>query len=177
MRRLVAAAALIATALVPATARAGAYTDVLHVYQADGSVPPCRFSSPQLAAALKGIDTYGQQYFADFTQAVQTALAERASGACTPAAGTHAHALPVLASRTPLPGSVTSPTDANVPAPILAMAVIVLLAGLVVGVRALAGAFGWEPAWAAAWRHAWGEAAYRAGAGLGEFADWLRSGR
>jgi hypothetical protein len=57
------------------------------------------------------------------------------------------------------------------------MAVIVLLAGLVVGVRALAGAFGWEPAWAAAWRHAWGEAAYRAGAGLGEFADWLRSGR
>jgi len=33
-----------------------------------------------LSTALKGIDTYGAQYFADFTDAVQAALAERASG-------------------------------------------------------------------------------------------------
>lgn len=177
MRRLAIAAALLTLALVPAAAHASAYTDVLGVYQADGSIPPCRFSSSELAAALRGIDTYGQQYFADFTAAVQTALAQRASGACTPGLAAHLRTGTVAAPRTPLPASVTSPTDANVPAPILALAALTLLLGSAVGLGALARAFGWEPAWAAAWRHAWREASYRAGGGIGDFVDWWRDGR
>ena len=176
MRRLAVATAVLALTLAPATARASPYTTVLHVYQAEGSIPPCRFSSPELAAALSGIDTYGQQYFADFTQAVQAALAERASGACTPGALAHVQISAVAAPRTPVPASVTSPTDANIPAPILAMAGIAIVFAVSLGFGAAVRGFGWDPPWAAAWRHAWGEASYRAGAGLEEFADWWGTG-
>ena len=173
MRRLATAAALLAVGALPATAQASAYTDVLHVYQATGSIPACKFSSPELAAALRGIDTYGQQYFADFTEAVQAALAERAAGACVPGA---VH-LSTATGPSPigLPPSATSATDANVPAPILALAVLSILLVASFGVGALARGFGWEPRWAAAWRHAWAEASYRAGGGVDAFADWWRS--
>ena len=168
---------LTALALVPASADASPYADVLRVYQAGGSIPPCRFSSSELATALKGIDTYGQQYFADFTQAVQSALAQRASGACTPGQAARLRASGIGAPRTPLPASVTAATDAGVPVPILAMAALGILLALIAGLGALARSFGWDPQWAAAWRHAWGEASYRVGGGLDEFADWWRSGR
>lgn len=180
VRRLATTAAALLTlgmALVPAAARASAYSDVLHVYQSTGSIPPCRFSSAELAAALKGIDTYGQQYFADFTEAVQSALAQRASGACTPGLTLHLRASGTSTPRAPLPASVTAATDAGVPAPILAMAALGILLALLAGLGALARSFGWDPQWAAAWRHAWGEASYRVGGGLDEFADWWRSGR
>ena len=176
MRRLATAAVLVALALVPASAQASAYTDVLHVYQANGSVPPCKFSSSELAAALKGIDTYGQQYFADFTEAVQTAMAEQASGACSPGLAQLSRGAGT-ASRIPLPASVTSPTDANLPAPIIAMAALAALLAAIFGAGAIARGFGWEPAWAAAWGHAWAEASYRVGGAVDAFADWWRSGR
>ena len=73
-----------AALLAAPQARADIYSQVLRTYQAHGSIPPCQFTSAQLSAALKGIDTYGAQYFADFTDAVQAALAERASGGCIP---------------------------------------------------------------------------------------------
>ena len=180
MRRLVTTAAAVLTLgmpLLPAAARASAYSDVLRAYQAEGSIPPCRFSSAELAAALKGIDTYGQQYFADFTEAVQSALVQRASGACTPGLPAHPLASGTAAPRVPLPASVTAATDAGVPAPILAMAGLGILLALIAGLGALARSFGWDPQWAAAWRHAWAEASYRVGGGLEEFADWWRSGR
>jgi hypothetical protein len=180
VRRLATTAAalvILALALAPAAARASAYTDVLHIYQAEGSIPPCRFSSAELAAALKGIDTYGQQYFADFTEAVESALAARASGACTPGLAGHLRASGTVAPRTPLPASATAATDAAVPAPILAMAALAILLALIAALGALARSFGWDPRWAAAWRHAWGEASYRLGGGLDEFGDWWRSGR
>jgi len=167
--------ALIALALAPAAARASAYTDVLRVYQADGSIPPCKFSSVQLDAALKGVDTYGQQYFADFTNAVQSALAARASGACSP--GLHAFSTAGASAPSALPPSLTSATEANLPAPILLMAALGVVIGSVLGLRALARGFGWEPAWAAGWRHAWGEASYRLSGGWEEVLDWWRSGR
>jgi hypothetical protein len=184
VRRLAASLALLAlaTALLtalpadPAAARASAYTTVLRAYQANGSIPPCEFSSSELAAALRGIDAYGQQYFADFTAAVQTALAQRASGACTPGVKVNAGGS-APAPRTPLPASVTSPTDADIPAPILALAALTALLATAAGLGALARAGGWEPLWAARWRHAWDEAAYRARGGFADFADWWRSGR
>jgi hypothetical protein len=174
VRRLATAAALVTLALVPATAQASAYTDVLRVYQATGSIPACKFSSSELTAALKGIDTYGQQYFADFTQAVQSALAQRASGACTPGLATHLSGT-ASPSRIPLPASVTSATDANIPAPIIAMAALAAVLAAAFGVGAVARGFGWEPRWAASWRHAWAEATYRLGGGLDAFTDWWRA--
>lgn len=169
-------ATALAVAILPAAARASVYTEVLHTYQVDGSIPPCQFSSVQLSAALKGIDTYGQQYFADFSNAIQSALAARASGACNPAAlraALAAHAAPP-APAPALPASLTAPTDAGVPAPLLAMAAIALAVAIVLGIRAVAVAGGWEPRWTVRWRHAWGEAGYRVGGGWADFVDWLR---
>lgn len=166
---------LIFLAMLPAVAHASAYTDVLHAYQSTGSVPACTFSSAQLSAALKGVDTYGQQYFADFTNAVESALATRASGAC--GAGVHGLSAAGASASSALPASVTSPTDADLPAPILLMAGLGLLLAAVLGTKALARGLGWDPAWAAGWRHAWGEASYRLSGGWADVVDWWRSGR
>ena len=174
MRRLATATTLIALAVLPAAAQASAYTDVLRVYQASGSIPPCRFTSVQLDAALKGVDSYGQQYFADFTNAVDSALAARASGACTP--GASAVNTAGASTRAALP-TATASTDANLPAPILLMAALGLLLAAALGLRTLARAFGWEPARLIGWRHAWAEASYRVAGGWAEVLDWWRSGR
>src|SRR5579859_224869 len=77
------AASLVLAGAFAHMAAADAYREVLSIYEAEGSIPPCQFSSPQLEAALRGEDAYGAQYFADFTDAIQSALAQRASGACT----------------------------------------------------------------------------------------------
>lgn len=175
MRKRRAIAVLILLALHVPAALASPYTDILHAYQTQGSIPPCRFSSPELAAALKGIDTYGQQYFADFSDAVQTALAARAAGSC--ARRVHPAVSSGAVPQVALPTSATSATDAGAPVPILLLAGLTLLMALVAGAGALARSQGWEPAWAAAWRHAWAEAEYRVGGGLAEVADWWRSRR
>lgn len=118
-----------ATAAAPS-----AYQQVLGVYESQGAIPPCRFSGPQLAAAQKGIDTYGEQYFADFTQAIQTALSARAAGAC---AASPAPAPALAPGGVPRPpahfGPVTAATDAGVPAPLAVMgglAAVLALFGL-----------------------------------------------
>jgi hypothetical protein len=178
MRTRVALALAVSAALAGAApAHAGIYERVLAVYEADAQIPPCHFTSQQLTAALKGVDTYGAQYFADFTEAVQAALAQRASGVCSGAAA-RANAVAPASARTPalrLPASATSPTDSGLPAPILAMGGLALAAALGAGLRAISRASGWEPAWAPAWRHAWAEAAYRAGGRLAQVRDALRA--
>jgi hypothetical protein len=158
--------------LAPTPAGASVYDQVLSVYQAKGFIPACEFTSSQLSAALKGIDTYGQQYFADFTNAVQTALAQRASGTCIAGAKHATAVLPPLR-----PGSLTAPTDAGVPAPILAMAALGTVIAVAFGVSAAGRALGWEPRWLVRWRHACAEASYRVGGGFSVFADWWRWGR
>lgn len=145
MRRPAAAVALALALLPTATAGASVYTDVLHVYQLNGSIPPCRFSSAQLSAALKQIDTYGQQYFADFSGAIQNALTARAAGACSAAAlhpASSALHAPAGVPAPPLPASVRTPTDSNLPAPILVMTVLVVLVAVVLAVRAVVVATG-----------------------------------
>jgi hypothetical protein len=171
---------LLALVLLPATsAQASAYSRVLQTYQQRGSIPPCQFTTSQLSAALKSVDTYGAQYFADFTNAIQDALSSRAGGACSGAVAgagatgqTSAGALHVA-----LPsGGVTAATGADFPAPIIMLAVLaalLALAALVVSLFRLRGA---EPALVPWWRHLWGEAGYRAGGAWAEFVDWLRSG-
>jgi hypothetical protein len=164
---------LVGLALTPAAASASPYSQVLQAYQSTGSVPPCRFTSPQLAAALRGIDTYGQQYFADFGDAVQSALAARAAGACAP--GVHRALTSAPAPQAPLPASATSASDASLPLPLLALAGLsILLLGATLA-NALIRRTGWEPGWATAWRHAWGETSYRMAGGLADLTDrWRR---
>lgn len=172
-RTLLAGLILCAALFAPAAASASAYSRVLQSYQARGSVPPCQFTSAQLAAALRGIDTYGQQYFADFSYAVQSALAQRAAGACTGAV--HPVVAAASAPQVPLPASATSPTNGSVPLPMLLLAGLALLAALAGGAAVVARRQGWEPHWAAAWRHAWAEAGYRMAGSLEDAADrWRR---
>jgi hypothetical protein len=177
MRRRRAVALLLAGVFAgaPASALASPYTAVLHAYQTFGSVPPCRFSSPELAAALRGVDTYGQQYFADFSDAVQTALAARAAGACAPA-GPHG-AGTTAGAEAPLPASATAPTAGSPPLAILLLAGLTLLIAALVGASALARSRGWEPAWAAGCRHAWGELGYLAEGRWAELSERWRGRR
>lgn len=168
--------ALLMAILPASTAGASIYTQVLHVYQLEGSVPPCMFSSAQLSKALKGIDTYGQQYFADFSDAVQAALSARATGACSP--GGLRALLTERGGRTgtapPLPASLTAPTNAGLPAAIVVMAVLAAAAGIALAIGAIARSRGWEPDWVVRWRHACAEAWYRIGAGWSDFGEWIR---
>jgi hypothetical protein len=189
---LVLAAVLIAGAL-PASAGASGgsggsiYTKVRQAYLTKGSIDPCEFTSAQLASALKALGTAGGQYFGDFVQAVQSALATRASSQCT----THKHAGGrggAQASPPPAPsgpsspgpplnvGPVTSATGSGVPAPLVAIAVVALVLALLAAGIGLARRSGWDSAWAAACRHSCGEAAYRLAGGWTDFVDWLRSG-
>jgi hypothetical protein len=162
-RRLI-TGGLAVLALWPASAGAAGpsslYNSVLHAYQTGGSVPPCRFSSQQLETALGDVDTYGQQYYADFIAAIQTALAARASGTCSK---THRLTTPVSggqASGGPrLPASVTASTSSGVPAPLVVLGIAAAVLACAAVLAALVGRRG-APA---EWRHGWAEARYRAG--------------
>ncbi len=162
--------------LAVATPGAGAsiYTRVLAAYQSKGHIPPCQFTSQQLESALKGIDTYGAQYFADFTTAVQNALQSRAAGACSRSAAAAPSARRVLGPPLHL-GSVTAATGSDVPAPIVMMAGLLALLGAGALLGALVWWRGWSPSWVASWRHMWSEAGFRAQGTWAEFSDWLRS--
>jgi len=179
--RRAALSVMIVLAFGASPAGASIYTRVLNSYETHHRVPPCQFTSQQLAAALKGIDTYGAQYFADFSAAVQSALQARGTGACAanrarsaPASG---KAKPPPASVQPLHvGSVTRATSAGLPAPLLILAVLTALIAAATLVASLVWWRGWAPSWAAAWRHMWSEAAFRAEGTWDEFGDWRRSG-
>ena len=154
-------------------ASASVYQRVLRVYEQDGSLPSCMFSSAQLESALGDVDTYGAQYFADFTQAMQAALQARASGDCSARARMQSGGGTRVAPGK-LPTSVTSATDASWPGALVVMGVIALVAALLGGASALLRATGMEPRWLLAWRHAWAEAEYRLGARLARLRDTVR---
>jgi hypothetical protein len=155
VRRLWISAVLLVTLAIPGAAMGS----VLSVYEGTGGIPPCQFSAAQLSHALHSIDTFDAVYFADFPNAIKTALDARASGACS-AVATSARSSP--AARAPLPDiPVTAATSGSVPAPMLLLA---LLAAL--GVLGAGGA--WllrraDPAWPASARHSLAEASYRLG--------------
>jgi hypothetical protein len=175
---------LVAGAL-PGSAGASIYTKVLDAYQSRGSINPCQFTSGQLETALKALGTAGGQYFGDFVQAIQSALATRASGGCSGGRGASG-AAPHLGPAVPPPATTTGPplavgpltaaTGAGVPAPLLAMALLAVALALLAAAATLTRRSGWDPAWAAAWRHSFSEAGYRLAGGWSEFRDWLRSG-
>lgn len=144
------------------------YTRVLHAYQATGRVPPCQFTSPQLASALDQVDTYGQQYYADFIGAITSALDARASGACSGKGqgGLTTSGRPTGSSGQSrgapvLPLSVTAPTRSGLPLPM----VLLLGPGALLLALALLARWGWQrgsqPRWTAILRHGATEARYR----------------
>jgi hypothetical protein len=159
------AGGLAALALWPASALASApsavYSRVLQAYTATGSVPTCRFTSQQLVAVEGSVDTYGQQYGADFTVAIQTVLAGQATGICS-----HHHhrarfsASPGSAAAGPRPpASVTAATTSGIPAPLIALGIVAALGAL----GALLAALALRPGASSEWRHSWEEARYRMG--------------
>lgn len=158
------------------------YTRVLHAYQANGRIPPCEFTSPQLSSALSGVDTYGQQYYADFIAAINTALTARAGGACS---GSHHHRRPVAGANsagTPgqipgepaLPSSITAPTSSGLPLPMLLLIALGALLTAVVAVPSWARARGRELPSATGWRHGAAEVRYRIEGAWLELRDRLR---
>jgi hypothetical protein len=176
MRRVLGAVVLAMVVLWAPAARASTYGQLLQIYQTKGTIPPCWFSTAQLEGVLKNVDTYGAQYFADFTNAINAALAQRAAGACTPkqtTTGAVQLASPATGGRLP-GGPVPAASGAGVPAPIIVLAVFAGLFLLVAAVGGAARLLGWDPAWAAAWRHSWNEAEYRVGGGWLALRDRFR---
>jgi hypothetical protein len=158
---------LLALGAGPAAA-SSSYTKVLHAYEAQGTVPACQFNAATLEAALHGVDVYGQQYFADFTGAIQTALAQRASGQCTSSAAPAASGARSQGNlRLTLP-AVTAATSAGPPLPLLALIVLGIVAALVAAVAGVRRRLGYE---GGPWRQLWGEAAWRSEGWLAEQRD------
>lgn len=183
--RFVALIAVLIAAVLPAgPARASGasvlYTRVLHAYQANGRIAPCEFSSPQLESALSSVDTYGQQYYADFIAAIQTALTARASGACsgTHRTGVSAAGHPGASGQFPgaaaLPSSITASTNSGLPLPIVLLVALGALLAALAGLAGWARTRGWAPGWGPSWRHGAGEARYRTEGAWLHFRERLR---
>jgi hypothetical protein len=152
---------------------------VLQVYSKDNAaIPPCRFSSRMLEAALRAAPTYDVEYAGDLAAAIQTTLDAQASGACS---RRHAHAtggpVPGLNPGRPpgLPRSATAPGGGAVPLPLLLALAAAVLGALGAALVATARRLGWEPLWADSARHAWSETEYRLAGTWADFRDWLRA--
>jgi hypothetical protein len=178
MRTLrLAAVSFLAALAVPAVGLAAPsiYAQVLQAYQTHGSIPPCQFTSAELESALTGVDTYGEQYFADFTVAIQNALAARATGVCIP--GARRRAGLGGANSGFIAPSITAPTGSGVPAPVLVLAALTLLVAVTGAATALARTTSLKLRWPPALRHALGEAGYRATGTWRDLLDRRRPGR
>ncbi len=68
-------------------------------------------------------------------------------------------------------------SDAGVPGPLVALAILAGLMLLAAALYGLARWWAWEPRWIVRARHAGGEAGWRASSSWAEFRDWVRLGR
>jgi hypothetical protein len=84
---------------------------------------------------------------------------------------------PALADNAVLAASKRRSSDAGVPAPLVALAVIAVLMMLAALLYALGRWWAWDPDWLVRARHAGSEASWRASGSWAEFMDWLRLGR
>ncbi|HWE33572.1 MAG TPA: hypothetical protein VG410_08815 [Solirubrobacteraceae bacterium] len=145
------------------SAPSGVYTRMFNEYSTSGAINTCQFTPAQLNSVLKSIDLYQQAYSSDFPNAIERALARRASGYCSgPAPG--ATLAPSAGGSTGGPvklGPLTAATNAPLPAPILILAALAAAFVLLAAGAALIRARGWAPGWGSAARHSLGEAGYR----------------
>jgi len=84
---------------------------------------------------------------------------------------------PAIVDKAVLAASRSRDSDAGVPAPLVALAVIGGLMALAALLYALARWWAWEPHWLVRTRHAGAEAGWRASGAWAEFMDWVRMGR
>lgn len=151
-------------AAAPAQAGRGSISArVRQIYEQEGAIPPCRFSSQELSAAQSAVDAYDLEYFADYIAAIQTALTLRSAGACAKKTAVAAHP---QTGRTPPevppPATLTSPTSSDVPVPLVLLGVFALLLAGTAAVLGLGSRSGASPAGPGRWRHGSAEARYRA---------------
>jgi hypothetical protein len=106
-------------------------------------------------------------------------------GTTPPAPGTSAPApqpaatsqpAPAVADNAVLAASKSRSSDAGIPAPLVALAVIGALMALATLLYGLARWWAWEPRWLVRARHAGAEAGWRASGAWAEFVDWVRLG-
>jgi len=84
---------------------------------------------------------------------------------------------PAVTDNAILAASRSRSSDAGIPAPLVALAVIGALMALAALLYGLARWWAWEPRWLVRWRHAGAEAGWRASGSWAEFMDWVRLGR
>jgi hypothetical protein len=84
---------------------------------------------------------------------------------------------PAVADDAVLAASKSRSSDAGIPAPLVALAVIAVLMMLAALLYGLARWWAWEPGWLVRARHAGAEAGWRASGSWAEFMDWVRLGR
>jgi hypothetical protein len=84
---------------------------------------------------------------------------------------------PAVADNAVLAASKSRNSDAGIPAPLVALAIIGALMALAALLYGLARWWAWEPHWLVRWRHAGAEAGWRASGAWAEFTDWVRLGR
>ena len=165
LRALIALAVALASMVAPAAAAANAYTRVSRYYFLHGSVPVCRFSSSTLQTALNEVSAFGEQYFADLTDAIQATLQAQAEVRCEH--GRIASAPPRPAGRPSppprglsAPASPTAATAAGPPAALLALGALGTLALLTAAAVTFGRWRGWSPEWIERSEHAWAEAGF-----------------
>lgn len=185
-------AGLLAVLLLPvARADADAYQAVEQAYATSPSqtIPPCRFSSAELAAAESSVPNDSQQYNPGLVSAIELALQQRADGDCAVKKRAGAGANVPVGTPVPPPGprlgpgsslrvgSTTASTDAGAPAPVVILAVLAGVGLLIGGVLGVARLRGWDPRWLARSRHSWDEAGYRVSGMWSNFGGRGRSPR
>jgi hypothetical protein len=106
-----------------------------------------------------------------------TAPAAPSAGAQAPQPTPTSNPSPAIGDKAILAASKTRSSDAGIPAPLVALAIIGALMALAALLYALARWWAWEPHWLVRARHAGAEASWRASGSWAEFADWLRLGR
>jgi hypothetical protein len=173
----------LATLALPTGAGAGAsaYGTVSRYYFNHGSIPLCRFASSTLQTALNEVGAYGEQYFADLTDAIQSTLQDQAAVRCVHGRAVfsigahHGNSSPPPRGLV-APSSPTAPTSAGPPAPIVLLGALAALAALVASLITFGRWRGWEPEWVARWEHAWAQAGYRFEALRERLSDLRRAG-
>jgi hypothetical protein len=173
------AIALLAAVALPsgAAARPNIYTRMFNQYSSSGVVDPCAFTVAQLNTVLKSIDLYQQAYSSDFPNAIESALADRASGGCSHGRPTGAAAAGGSTGGPIKLGPLTAATNAPLPAPIVILAALAGVFVLLAAGAAVIRARGWDPPWGPAARQSVGEAGSRIEGALQDATDRLRRRR